>query len=72
MTDKYKISELAKTMYPDSLWLDLFNSGELPIRYEYGEKGNIVANQVYWASAECADCRTYSNSTRPDWWPEGR
>ena len=61
-----------ETMYPDSLWLDLFNSGELPIRYEYGEKGNIVANQVYWASAECADCRTYSNSTRPDWWPEGR
>ncbi len=61
-----------ETLYVDSLWREQYLAGNIPIRYEVGEKGNIVKNKVYWASAECADCRTYSNSTRPDFWPEGR
>lgn len=58
--------------YPDSVWMDLFRAGDIPIRYSEDDKGNKKKNEVYWASAECADCRTFSNSTRPDFWPQGR
>lgn len=61
-----------ETAYPDSVWLELHNAGNIPVRYGEDEKGNINKNEVYWTSAECADCRTFSNSTRPDFWPQGR
>ena len=61
-----------EVMYPDSLWMELYFAGQVPIRYEVDDKGKIIKNQVYWSSPDCADCRTFSNSTRPDWWPEGR
>ena len=25
---------------------------------------------MFWSQQKCSDCRTYSNSTRPDFWPE--
>lgn len=61
-----------EVMYADSLWMELYFAGQVPIRYEVDDKGKIIKNQVYWSSPDCADCRTFSNSTRPDWWPEGR
>ena len=56
----------------DKIWLNLYLNGLRPIRYEYDDKGNPILNQAYWASEQCADCRVYSNSSRPDYWPEGR
>ena len=38
----------------------------------YDEKGNPIKTQAYWTSEACTDCRVYSNSSRPDYWPEGR
>lgn len=61
-----------ETAYPDSVWMELFLSGMIPVRYGEDDRGNIKKNEVYWSTAECADCRTFSNSTRPDFWPEGR
>lgn len=58
--------------YPSDQWLDLYTSGVVPVRYGETEKGVVNKNEVYWASATCADCRLYSNATRPDFWPEGR
>ena len=72
----------AETVYPkeetdsegnkDKIWLSLYMKGMRPVRYEYDEKGNPIKTQAYWTSEACTDCRVYSNSSRPDYWPEGR
>ena len=54
------------------VWLGLYLSGLRPVRYEYKENGDPIKNQAYWTSESCIDCRVYSNSSRPDYWPEGR
>ena len=54
------------------VWLELYLSGLKPVRYEYKENGDPIKNQAYWTSEACVDCRVYSNSSRPDFWPEGR
>ena len=54
------------------VWVDLYMSGLRPVRYEYKENGDPIKNQAYWTSESCIDCRVYSNSSRPDFWPEGR
>ena len=56
----------------EKVWLGLYLSSMRPVRYEFDEKGRPIKNQVYWTSEECVDCRTFSNGSRPDFWPEGR
>lgn len=56
----------------EKIWLGLYLSGLKPIRYEYDERGNAIKDQVYWSTGVCVDCRTFSNSSRPDFWPQGR
>ena len=53
------------------VWLQLYLSGQKPVRYEYKENGDPIKNQVYWTSEPCVDCRVYSNSSRPSGWPDG-
>ena len=61
-----------ETPYPDSVWLELYIRGEVPLRYGETEKGTVNKNEVYWTSPACGDCTTFSNSTRPDYWPPER
>ena len=61
-----------ETAYPDSVWMELYIRGDVPIRYGETDKGTVNKNEVYWTSAACGDCTTFSNSTRPDYWPQER
>ena len=61
-----------ETAYPDSVWMELYIRGDVPIRYGETDKGTVNKNEVYWTSAACGDCTTFSNSTRPDYWPSER
>jgi hypothetical protein len=54
------------------VWLQLYLSGMKPVRYEYKENGDPIKTQAYWTSEPCVDCRVFSNSSRPDFWPKGR
>lgn len=47
------------------LWPQFFYNGYRP--HVYNDNGI-----TYWALEKCTDCRSYSNSTRPDFWPEER
>lgn len=58
--------------YPKAEWRDVASAGYLPVRYQETPEGDENRNAAYWTSRQCADCRAYSNSTRPDFWPEGR
>lgn len=49
---------------PTHLWPGYYSEGYRPIRFN-GER----TDEVYWAMEKCTDCRVYSNSTRPDFWP---
>lgn len=47
------------------MMMNYHRQGYVPVFYsEVGEKEN-----VFWTVLQCADCRSYSNSTRPDFWP---
>ena len=47
------------------MMMNYHSQGYVPVFYsEVGEKEN-----VFWTVLQCADCRSYSNSTRPDFWP---
>ena len=56
----------------DNVWFSLYFSGLVPIRYELKENGDPDKSQAYWTSPDCVDCRIFSNSSRPAYWPEGR
>ncbi len=49
---------------PQPLWPGYYTQGYRPIRYSGGSTGI-----AYWAMEICTDCRVFSNSTRPDFWP---
>ena len=53
------------------VWLQLYLSGQKPVRYEYKENGDPIKNMAYWTSEPCVDCRVFSNSSRPSGWPDG-
>ena len=61
-----------ETEHPRKDWAQLPYGSMLPVRYKETEEGDLNTNIAYWTSAQCADCRLTSNSTRPDFWPEGR
>lgn len=47
------------------MMMNYHRQGYVPVFYsEVGEKEN-----VFWTVLQCADCRSYSNSTKPDFWP---
>ena len=62
------VPEFAPTQKPDEipkhLWPAYYTQGYRPVRFN-GEK----RDEAYWALEKCTDCRVYSNSTRPDFWP---
>ena len=45
-------------------WPNYYYEGYRPIII-FGDDGDAA----YWALEKCTDCRVYSNSTRPDFWP---
>lgn len=49
---------------PIPQWPKYYTQGYRPIRYLDGK-----IDEAYWAMEECTDCRKFSNSTRPDFWP---
>lgn len=49
---------------PKPLWPGYYTQGYRPVRYN-GES----TTEAYWALEKCTDCRAFSNSTRPDFWP---
>ena len=49
---------------PKPLWPGYYTQGYRPIRFN-GES----TTEAYWAREKCTDCRVFSNSTRPDFWP---
>lgn len=53
------------TSNSNTIWNSHYNSGYRPISYP---EENIT-EEAYWAMNKCTDCRTYSNSTKPDFWP---
>lgn len=61
-----------ETEYPRKEWPNLQYSPVLPVRYKETDEGDLNTNVAYWTSSQCADCRITSNSTRPDYWPQGR
>ena len=61
-----------ETEYPRKEWANLQYSPVLPVRYKETDEGDLNTNVAYWTSSQCADCRLTSNSTRPDYWPQGR
>ena len=61
-----------ETEYPRKEWTNLQYSPVLPVRYKETDEGDLNTNVAYWTSSQCADCRITSNSTRPDYWPQGR
>ena len=50
---------------PVFLWPQYYSQGYRPVRFN-GEK----RDEAYWALSKCTDCRVYSNSTRPAFWPK--
>lgn len=61
-----------ETEYPRKEWTNLQYAPVLPVRYKETDEGDLNTNIAYWTSSQCADCRVISNSTRPDFWPQGR
>ena len=53
----------------NTLWNSYYNMGYRPIRYPELENGGYDVSQAYWALEKCTDCRVFSNSSRPDFWP---
>lgn len=49
---------------PKPLWPGYYTQGYRPVRYCEGK-----TDEAYWAMETCTDCRVFSNSTRPDFWP---
>lgn len=49
---------------PQPLWPRYYSQGYRPVRFN-GEN----EEEAYWAMEKCTDCRVYSNSTKPDFWP---
>ena len=49
---------------PTPLWPAYYSEGYRPIRFN-GDS----TDEVYWAMEKCTDCRVFSNSSRPDFWP---
>ena len=62
------VPKLAPTDKPDAepkpLWPGYYTQGYRPIRFSEGK-----TDEAYWALENCTDCRAFSNSTRPDFWP---
>ena len=50
-------------------WLSLYMNGYLVVDYALNDKGEYIKSEAMWAPKRCVDCRTFSNSTRPDFWP---
>ena len=53
----------------NTLWNSYYNMGYRPIMYPELENGGYDVLQAYWALEKCTDCRVFSNSSRPDFWP---
>ena len=53
----------------NGLWNSYYNMGYRPVRYPELENGSYDVTQAYWALERCTDCRVFSNSTKPDFWP---
>ena len=54
---------------PIYMWRKYYNWGYRPWVY-YDYDGIPTKDKAYFVEKEwCTDCRTYSNSTRPDFWP---
>lgn len=51
------------------LWDSQYNMGYRPVRYADSGESYEDTSAALWALEECTDCRVYSNSTRPDFWP---
>lgn len=51
------------------LWNSQYNMGYRPVRYFDSGGSGYDESQAYWALEKCTDCRAYSNSTKPDFWP---
>lgn len=58
-----------ETEYPKEQWKDVASALLRPVRYKETAEGDLNTNIAFWTSARCVDCRVYSNSTRPDFWP---
>ena len=53
----------------NDLWNSYYNSGYRPVRYPDNGGGGYDITEAYWALERCTDCRVFSNSTRPSFWP---
>lgn len=58
-----------ETEYPKEQWKDVASALLRPVRYKETPEGDLNTNIAFWTSAKCVDCRVYSNSTKPDFWP---
>lgn len=50
-------------------WYNLYMNGLKPVEFVMDDNGNRNTNEVWWTTEACVDCRVFSNSTRPDFWP---
>ena len=51
----------------NNVWNLYYRNGYRPVSYPMDEMG--AGSIAYWAAEKCVDCRSYSNSTKPDFWP---
>ena len=58
-----------ETEYPKEQWKNVASALLRPVRYKETPEGDLNPNIAFWTSAKCVDCRVYSNSTKPDFWP---
>ena len=48
----------------NTLWNAYYSMGYRPIQFDLN-----TTEKAFWALHKCTDCRIYSNSTKPDFWP---
>ena len=65
MVKRWKPSDREK----NGLWNSYYNLGYRPVKYPELENGSYDVTRAYWALERCTDCRVFSNSTKPDFWP---
>ena len=53
-------------------WNTYYNEGYRPIRYPDSEDPSKAKPAALWALEKCTNCKSYSNGSRPEFWPSDR
>ena len=53
-------------------WNAYYNEGYRPVRYPDKQDPSKQKPAAYWAMEKCTNCKSYSNGSRPDFWPSDR